>query len=86
MTRNAKTIALALALGLCLLLTGCYVAPDDVNNGGSPTDHILRRTMEIQWAAGQPRGHPNALYGNHQRSPYEKTSFAPQARTITDSP
>ena len=34
MTRNAKTIALALALGLCLLLTGCYVAPDDVNNGG----------------------------------------------------
>ncbi len=34
MKRNAKVIALGAALALCLLLTGCYVAPDDVNNGG----------------------------------------------------
>ena len=34
MKRNAKMIALAAALALCLLLTGCYVPPDDVNNGG----------------------------------------------------
>ena len=31
--RNGKIIALALVLGLCLVLTGCYMAPDDVNNG-----------------------------------------------------
>ena len=34
MKRNAKIIALAAALALCLLMTGCYVPPDDVNNGG----------------------------------------------------
>ena len=38
MKHNGKLIALAAALALCLLLTGCYVAPDDVNNGGGPTD------------------------------------------------
>ena len=34
MKRNMKIIALALALSLCLLLTGCYVSPDDEVNGG----------------------------------------------------
>ena len=34
MKRNGKIILLGLALALCLLLTGCYMAPDDVNNGG----------------------------------------------------
>ena len=34
MKRNAKIIALAAALALCLVMTGCYVPPDDVNNGG----------------------------------------------------
>ena len=34
MKRNTKIIFLALALSLCLLLTGCYVAPDDEVNGG----------------------------------------------------
>ena len=34
MKRSGKIIALAAALVLCLLLTGCYQAPDDVNNGG----------------------------------------------------
>ena len=33
MKRNMKIIALALALALCLLLTGCYQAPDEVNGG-----------------------------------------------------
>ncbi len=33
---NKKKIpALAGVLGLCLLLTGCYIAPDDVSTGGS---------------------------------------------------
>ena len=35
MKRNAKWIALAAVMALCLLLTGCYVAPDDTNNAGS---------------------------------------------------
>jgi len=35
MKRNAKWIALAGALALCLILTGCYVAPDDTNNAGA---------------------------------------------------
>ena len=34
MKHNMKIAALALALALCLLMTGCYVAPDEVNNGG----------------------------------------------------
>ena len=34
MKRNMKIAALALALSLCLLMTGCYVAPDEVTNGG----------------------------------------------------
>ena len=34
MKRNMKIAALALALAACLLLTGCYTAPDEVNNGG----------------------------------------------------
>ena len=35
MKRTAKFIALAAVLALCLVMTGCYVAPeDDVNNGG----------------------------------------------------
>ena len=34
MKRNTKMVVLAAALALCLLLTGCYVPPDDVNNGG----------------------------------------------------
>ena len=35
MKRTAKIIALAAVLALCLIMTGCYVAPeDDVNNGG----------------------------------------------------
>ena len=38
MKRSGKIIALAAALVLCLLLTGCYQAPDDVNNGGEETD------------------------------------------------
>ena len=34
MKRNLKIIALAGVLALCLLLTGCYQPPDEVNNGG----------------------------------------------------
>ena len=34
MKRNVKILILGLGLALCLLLTGCYMAPDDVNNGG----------------------------------------------------
>ena len=34
MKRNMKIIGLAGVLALCLLLTGCYQPPDEVNNGG----------------------------------------------------
>ena len=34
MKRTLKIIALAGALALCLLLTGCYQPPDEVNNNG----------------------------------------------------
>ena len=34
MKRNLKIIGLAGVLALCLLLTGCYQPPDEVNNGG----------------------------------------------------
>ena len=37
MKRNGKIIALTAVLALCLLLTGCYVPPDDVNNDGNQT-------------------------------------------------
>ena len=37
MKKYAKWLAVAGALALCLALTGCYVAPDDVNNGGGST-------------------------------------------------
>ena len=37
MKKTLKILALAGALTLCLLLTGCYQPPDEVNNGG-PTD------------------------------------------------
>ena len=33
MKRNLKIIALAGVLALCLLMTGCYQPPDEVNNG-----------------------------------------------------
>lgn len=36
MKKNLKITALAAMLALCLILTGCYNAPDDVNSG-SPT-------------------------------------------------
>ena len=35
MKRSTKIMMLAAALALCLVLTGCYQAPDDVNNGGA---------------------------------------------------
>ena len=35
MKRNLKIICLAGVLALCLLLTGCYQPPDEVNNGGA---------------------------------------------------
>ena len=35
--RSMKTLAMIAALAMCLLLTGCYVPPDDVNNTGSST-------------------------------------------------
>ena len=42
MKRNLKIIAVSGALALCLLLTGCYVPPDDVNSGsGSGTVNDL---------------------------------------------
>ena len=34
MKRNMKITGLAAVLALCLLLTGCYQPPDEVNNGG----------------------------------------------------
>ena len=39
MKRKMKIIGLAGALALCLLLTGCYQPPDEVNNGG-PTGAV----------------------------------------------
>ena len=33
MKKNRKLLCLAGALALCLLLTGCYQPPDQVNNG-----------------------------------------------------
>ena len=41
MKRNGKWIALAMMLALCLLLTGCYEAPDDVNNGETDAGNNL---------------------------------------------
>ena len=35
MKRNGKILLLGAAIALCLVLTGCYMAPDDVNNGGN---------------------------------------------------
>ena len=48
MKRNAKITALAAALALCLLLTGCYVPPDDVNNGGetNPGSNLPFQTLQ----------------------------------------
>ena len=34
---SLKAAGLAAMLSLCLLLTGCYIAPDDVNNGPQNT-------------------------------------------------
>lgn len=39
MKRNLKLIGLVAVMALCLLLTGCYQPPDEVNNGG-PTSAI----------------------------------------------
>ena len=39
MKKALKIIALAGALALCLLLTGCYQPPDEVNNG-TPTNGV----------------------------------------------
>ena len=39
MKKTMKILALAGALALCLLLTGCYQPPDEVNNGG-PTGGV----------------------------------------------
>ena len=41
MKRNGKWIVLAMMLALCLLLTGCYEAPDDVNNGETDAGNNL---------------------------------------------
>ncbi len=42
MKRNGKAAGLILTVGLCFVLTGCYIAPDDVNNdGGAPTGNSL---------------------------------------------
>ena len=48
MKRNVKMAALAAALALCLLLTGCYVPPDDVNNGGetNPGNNLPFQTLQ----------------------------------------
>ena len=40
--KRVKIILLCMAVGLCFVLTGCYIAPDDVNNdGGNPTGNSL---------------------------------------------
>ena len=48
MKRNVKMIVLAAALALCLMLTGCYVPPDDVNNGGetNPGNNLPFLTLQ----------------------------------------
>ncbi len=47
MKRSVKIAALAAALSLCLVLTGCYIAPDDVNNGtgNSTVNNLPFQTM-----------------------------------------
>ena len=35
MNSRGKTAALAALLGLCLALSGCYIAPDDVNDNNT---------------------------------------------------
>lgn len=41
MKRSLKILATAAGLALCLLLTGCYVPPDDVNTGNTGTVNNL---------------------------------------------
>ena len=52
MKRNLKIIGLAGVLALCLLLTGCYQPPDEVNNGGQKG---LTPTPFFDTVAPQPK-------------------------------
>ena len=52
MKKNLKIIGLAGVLALCLLLTGCYQPPDEVNNGGQKG---LTPTPFFDTVAPQPK-------------------------------
>ena len=46
MKRTIKILALTGALALCLLLTGCYQPPDEVNNGGGSSGGTTPRLFD----------------------------------------
>ena len=46
MKKALKILALAAALALCLLLTGCYQPPDEVNNGGPVNNGVTAPLFE----------------------------------------
>ncbi len=61
MKKNGKIIALTAVLALCLLLTGCYVPPDDVNNDGSQTVNKPRFDVYSPVPVNQTTAAPNGI-------------------------
>ena len=52
MKRNGRIIALAAVLSLCLVLTGCYIPPDDVSNDSGETSAVNK--LPFQTLAPSP--------------------------------
>ena len=61
MKKNGKIIALTAVLALCLLLTGCYVPPDDVNNDGEQTVNKPRFDVYSPVPVNTPTTAPNGI-------------------------
>ena len=74
MKKSMKLMALAVAAGICLLLTGCYVSPDDDTNGDGGNGGSVVSLVSPT---------PNPTSTTQSLRPDESTITVPEATTPT---
>ena len=85
MKKTLKVLMLAAVLGLCLLLTGCYQPPDEVNNGGptnggvtAPLFETLAPTATVEVTPDTVVIETQNIYGQDYGTTQTPTPTAPQ--------
>ena len=91
--RSVKTAALATLLGLCLALSGCYIAPDDVNdagqyqtNSGNLPFQTLAPTATVAVTPDTVAVETQNLYGNQNGGPIQVTDSGTQTPAPEPAP